>query len=194
MLPGWSVLVGAVIGLIGTVRYIGQTIGGQTRPNRMTWLMWSLAPLVAFVAERHAHVGWSQVMTLSVGLGPLAVFVASFANRDSYWRVGALDVACGLISLGGLAIYLATRRGDIAVIAAITADLAAGAPTLVKIHRHPETESFGPFVGGATNALIALGTITSWTFVAAGFPMFIAAYDLSAVCLLAAGRRRALRR
>ncbi len=56
------------------------TVRGHSQPNRVTWLLWGLAPMLAFAAELKAHVGLSALMTFSVGFNPLLVLAASFVN------------------------------------------------------------------------------------------------------------------
>ena len=47
MLDVHFVYLGAAIGAIGQVGYVVDTIRGRTQPNRVTWLLWALAPLLA---------------------------------------------------------------------------------------------------------------------------------------------------
>lgn len=182
MLPTNFVILGAVLNLIGSSIYVLQTIQGKIQPNRVTWFIWALAPLVAFSAEIGKGVGIHSLMTFMVGFGPLMVFVASFVNKKSVWKLTKLDVTCGILSLLGLFLWAITREGNVAIMLAITADALAAVPTVRKAYRHPQSENSWVFSMGAISAGITLLTIDTWTLAHYGFPLYILL-----VCLLIAG-------
>ena len=91
-----------------------------------------------------------------VGFMPLLVFVASFHNPESVWKIRRFDYACGLMSVVGTVVWLVTRNGVLAISAAIVADFLAGVPTLMKSWTHPETETVHTYVGrGAEHGHLA---------------------------------------
>ena len=173
MIPEWSVLIGSVFNLIGSTSYARDTLLGKTSPNRVTWFMWALAPLIAFSAQISKGVGLSSLMTFMVGFGPLTILIASFFNKKSVWKIGKLDVVCGGLSLMGLLIWLMIREGNIAILFSIFADFLAGVPTVIKAYKQPETESSLVFLFGAVSSGIALLTLNNWNFEYVGFPLYI---------------------
>lgn len=102
MLPTSFVIVGMIIGSIGAFWYLVDTIRGNVKPNRVSFLLWSIAPLIAFTAEIQKGVGIQSLMTFSVGFLPLLIFLASFINKKSEWKLTRFDLACGMLSLLGL--------------------------------------------------------------------------------------------
>lgn len=187
MLDVHFVILGAVIGLGGMLSYVRDTIRGVTQPNRVTWLMWSLAPFIAFAAEVQAGVGLRSLMTFVIGFGPLLILAASFVNRRAAWQIGPFDWLCGALSAAGLVIWLVTRHGTVAVVASIAADALAATPTLRKSWSAPETESASAYVTAAVNALITVLTIDRFTTANAAFPVYILAIA-SVESLLVVGR------
>ncbi len=173
MLDSHFVLLGAAFSIAGGGSYIISTLRGKTRPNRVTFALWALAPLVAFAAEIGKGVGLQSLMTFMVGFMPLMVLIASLANNKARWKLTTFDYTCGLLSLVGLALWLVTREGNMAILFSIIADGLAALPTIVKAYRHPETENWLGFGGGAVNAGITLLTIKHWTFANYGFPLYI---------------------
>jgi hypothetical protein len=184
------VLLGAALSLVGMVQYLrGMFRGeGEVQPNRVTWACWALAPLVAFAAELDEGVGLRSAMTFIVGFSPLVIFLASFANRAAYWRIGPFDTACGVLSVAAVAGWALTRSGVIAIVFAIVADAVAGVPTLVKTWRRPETEEPLIFLFAMLNGVIALLTIDRWTTAEAAFPLYIALIGLALTAIAYRGR------
>ena len=169
------VLLGAALTLVGSSRYALATVRGRTQPNRVTWFLWALAPLIGFAAQLDDGVGWPSVLTLSIGVGPAIIFSSTFVNRRSYWRITGFDLVCGAASLGALVVWLAVPDPGAAVLAAVLADLLAGIPTIRKAWSHPETEIATPFALGLLNATITLLTLDRWDLSTWAFPVYLVA-------------------
>ena len=167
------VILGVLIGLSGSLSYLISTVKGKTKPNRVTWFLWALAPFIAFAAEIKEGVGIQALMTFGVGFGPLIIFLASFINRESKWKLGRFDFICGSISLFGLFLWFATKNGNFAIFFSILADGAAAVPTFVKSYRFPETENYHVYLTTVISAAITLLTIRVWDFAHFGFPIYI---------------------
>jgi len=179
------VYLGAAIGISGSALYAVDTVRGRVQPNRVTWLLWAIAPLLAFAVEVDKGVGLRSLMTFIVGFGPLVVFGASFVNPSSVWKLGSLDYACGLLSVGGTIGWLVTRQGMVALVAAIAADALAAVPTVVKSWRMPQSESPAVYVGAFANAAITLLTVNQVSTAVVAFPVYIVAIAFLEIVLVA---------
>ncbi|OGG08117.1 hypothetical protein A3D05_05255 [Candidatus Gottesmanbacteria bacterium RIFCSPHIGHO2_02_FULL_40_24] len=167
------IIFGAVLSFIGQISYLTNTIGGKVKPNKVTWFFWALIPLVAFAAEIKQGVGLVSLMTFMVGFGPLTIFIASFVNKKSYWKIHPLDIFCGFLSVSGLVMWFLTKNANLAIMFSIFADGTAGVPTVIKASIAPETESSTIFFLSGINALITLLAITIWDFAHYAFPLYI---------------------
>jgi hypothetical protein len=172
------IYVGVILNFIGGVGYLIDTLKGKTKPNKVTWFFWALAPLIAFAAQIQQGVGLSAWMTFSVGFSPLLIFIASFINKQSEWKLTKFDLICGALALCGLILWSLTRVGNLAIIFSILADLLAATPTFLKAWKAPETESSLIYLLSGINGLIALLTLTAWTFEYYGFPLYILLFNI----------------
>jgi hypothetical protein len=190
------IYLGTAIGALGTAVYLRDTLRGTTKPNRVTWLLWAVAPLLAAAVELNAGVGLRALPTFMIGFLPLLVFAASFHNPVAVWKVRRIDYACGAMSVVGTVVWLVTRNGVLAISAAILADFLAGVPTVMKSWTHPETETVHSYIGAVISMGIVLLTIEHWTFDVAAFPIFIVCMGSVEVVLvgLEPGPRLRLRR
>ena len=105
--PRFAIL-GALIVLTGNAAYARDTVRGETQPNRVSWMLWALAPMIAFAAQVAQGVGLDAVLTLAVGIGPLLVVAASFLDPKAYARVTPFDAGCAALSLIALGAWAAT--------------------------------------------------------------------------------------
>lgn len=178
MLDQHFVILGAIIASVGSVSYLIDTLKGKVKPNRVSFLLWSLAPLIAFVAEIQQGVGIQALMTFVVGFFPLTIFIASFVNKKSEWRLHAFDLVCGALSLVGLILWYITKSGNIAILLSIVADGFAALPTVVKAFKYPETENALPYFTSMISATFTLLTVKVWNFPNIGFPIYIEGVSL----------------
>lgn len=177
MLPEFFVIIGTLIGAAGSVAYLIDTLKGKVKPNRVSFLLWSLAPIIAFFAQIQQGVGLESMMTLSTGVLPLTVFCASFFNKQSVWKLTRFDLPCGALSLVGLALWQITRVGNIAILFSIIADGFAAIPTLIKAYRYPDTEIAWPWMASVVGVILTLLTLSSITFANSGFIIYILVLD-----------------
>lgn len=173
MLDERFVYVAAILNVTGSTSYVIATLRGRTKPNRVTWFVWSFAPMVAFGAEVDEGVGAQSVMTFMVGFGPALIFLASFINPHSSWRLTPLDILCGILSAIAIGVWLFAGHGLAAIALTITADALAGFPTVIKAYRHPQSESPWVYWLAASSASITLLTVDDWNLAHYGFPVYI---------------------
>jgi hypothetical protein len=160
----------------------------------VTWLLWGLAPLLAFAVEINDGVGLRSLLTFMVGFGPLVVFAASFVNPKSVWKLGSLDYSCGALSIGGTIGWVVTRQGLVALGAAVAADALAGVPTLIKSWRRPESEGGSIYIGSFANAVITLLTVKHVSAPVVTFPLYIGILSLVQITLVSGRAGPRLRR
>jgi hypothetical protein len=185
-------ILGALITVAGSASYARDTMRGRTQPNRVTWILWTVAPLIAFAAEVVQGVGLESLMTLAVGVGPLLVVIASYLDPRAYYRLTRFDLICGALSVAALIAWGVTGTGDVAILFSILADFFGLIPTLRKAYRDPESESASAFVASGCGSVITLLTVApgNWTFANVGFPLYILAADLTLSSLILIPRRR----
>jgi hypothetical protein len=168
----------------GAFGYVRDTLRGVTSPNRVTWSLWAVEGILAFVIEIQEHVGPASLMTLMLGLVPLVVVAASFRNPHSVWKIGLFDVVCGSISVAGLVFWAFINEPTVALVAFVAADQMAGLPTIRKSWLAPSTESSGVFFLGTINCVITLLTLKHLTTAGVLFPGFVLIGDLIMTVLI----------
>ena len=157
--------------LSATSSYLYAVIKGKAKPHKVTWFLWALAPLIAFAAQISQGVGISSLMTFAVGFGPLLIFLASFINKKSDWKITNFDLFCGSISILAIILWFITKDAFLALILSMLADAVACIPTLIKSYTHPETEDLNAYVLAGISAIITLASLPLLTFTYYGFPL-----------------------
>jgi len=158
------IFLGVAINFFGTIKYVISMLKGETKPDKVTWLLWALIPMIAFAAQIKQGVGLIALPTFMAGFNPSLVFISSFVNKKAEWKLNKLDITCGILSVFGLILWQLTNTPNLAIIFAIIADGLAAFPTIVKSYTNPETENDIAYSVAAISALITLSTIKTWNF------------------------------
>ncbi len=172
------VFIAAFATLIATFSYIRSMFRGYAKPNRVSWLMWSIAPFIATAAAISSGVTWAAFPVFMSGFSPFLIFIASFILKKAYWQLKSFDYICGVLSALALILWYVTKDPDVAITFAIASDALASIPTLTKAWKHPETEVAWPFLIGIFNASTSLVVATIWTFSAYAFPAYLIVINL----------------
>lgn len=173
MLDQSFVIIGTIIGSIGGIGYLLDTIKGRAKPNRVSFLLWSIAPFIIFAAQLQQQVGLSVIMTFSTGFIPFLIFLASFTNKQAEWKLSKFDLLCGALSLVGIICWQLTQEGNLAIIFSIIADALAAIPTIRKAYYHPETEIAWPWISTVLGVILTILTLQTYTLANAGFMIYI---------------------
>lgn len=175
----------AIINVLGTITYIVDVFRGKARPNRVTWGVLTIAPMIAFASMLSQGVSVAQsIVTFSVGFSPFMIFVSSFLAKHPAWQLKKFDIVCGLLSLLGLLLWWVTGEGNVAIVFSILADGLAFLPTLIKSYFHPETESPWTFMASELATVIGLMTVTRWNFEHVGFQLYIFIANVVAILFI----------
>ncbi len=169
----YLVITAAVGSLLAAFVYIRSMLVGNTKPNRVSWLMWAIAPLIATAAALSNGVGWAVLPVFMAGFSPFLIFAASFFAKKAYWKLSSFDYVCGALSAVALIMWWLTKAPNIAIVFAIASDALASVPTLTKAWTNPETESVWPFLIGVFGAASSLTVATLWTFSEYAFPIYL---------------------
>jgi riboflavin transporter FmnP len=104
---------------------------------------------------------------------PLMIFLSSFINKNSYWKLWKLDYACLIIAILALVLWFITSNPLLAIIFWILADFIAAIPLLIKMYYYPETETIWPFIAGLIANASAFLVIENWILEQYLFPLYL---------------------
>ncbi|WKZ56703.1 MAG: hypothetical protein QY326_08210 [Bdellovibrionota bacterium] len=173
-LAHWLVVLSAFITVAGAMAYIRDTLAGATKPNRISWSMWAMAPLIGTGAAVSAGADlWATVRIFLAGFLPLLVFIASFVNPRSYWKLTTFDLLCGVSSVMALVFWLSIDEPRVAILLAAIGDGFASIPTIVKAWKYPETETGVTYLASFVSALLVLPSIPVWNVENASFQIYL---------------------
>jgi len=168
--PHSLVIISTLLMLWGGYAYFRDTLAGRTKPNRVSWFLWALAPLVSLGAAFSVDADiWASVRVLVGGVVPGVIFLGSFFNRKSYWKLTWFDWFCGGLSLTALLFWQLASSPLIAVLLATAANTFASIPTFIKAWNFPETETRLTFITSFLSAVLIVPAIPVWNIANSAF-------------------------
>ena len=188
MLPEYCAIVGAVIGSLGGLYYLYETITGKAQPNRITWLLWGIFPMVVFVAQRAQGVEGVSWASFVAGFTPLLVVAASFFNQKAYWESEPRDYYLMAAAVIGIVLWAITDNPNLAILFSVLADLLAGIPTLIKAYRHPRSESWMAYAISALGFGVSLLSVQTYSFESTTFVAYVFVLNGAVAVLASRGR------
>lgn len=188
-LAHWLIVLSALLSVAGAGVYIRDTLRGTTKPNRVSFFLWSAAPLIATTAALNVHADlWATVRIFMSGFMPLLVFAVSFINPQSYWKLTKFDFLCGAFSVLALMVWGIADSARTAILFAAIADGFAAIPTLRKAWNYPETETGITYVTAFLAAVIVIPAIPEWNIENAAFQVYL--LTANSLLLIAVYRKR----
>ena len=185
----WLVVLSMGLGVFGGYSYVRDTLKGITKPNRVSWGIIAAIPLLGIAASLDAGADpWAVARVVLAGLIPLAIFLASFVNRNAYWQLRVFDYFCGALAVCALGFWFFAGNPIVAIMLLISADFLASLPTVKKAWQHPETETGVTFIMGMVSMIIVLPSVHTWDVANTAFPLFV--LGINALLALGVYRKR----
>lgn len=167
------VFIGVGIQILGNLVYIKHMFKGEAKPNRVTWLIWSIAPMIATAAAVSNGVGWAVLPVFAAGFGPFLVLVASFFAQDAYWELKKTDYLFFILSLMALVFWGLTQIALVAIAFAILSEIFGAIPTVIKSWKFPETESGFNYIASIFSVLTSFLAMEAFSISELAFPVYL---------------------
>ncbi len=160
-----------LLSLLGFVPYVIATVRGKNRPNRATWVIWTIVGFALFFSYEAAGATHTLWVTASNVLAFAVVLVLSFKYGEGGW--GVFDLFC----LGGAGLGLAAwwyfHSPLPTLFISILIDLIGALPTLKKSYFHPEGEDLLTWICFWIANAINLFAIEQWSVSMALYPLYL---------------------
>lgn len=152
-------IVAALLAVAGNIPYLIDIVRGRVKPHAYTWFVWTLVSGIVFFGQLAAGAGIGALPTAASEVFTLIIFL--FSLKYGFKHVTRTDTVFLILALLGLVPWLLTKDPTVSVVIAVSIDLLAFAPTLMKTWRQPRTETpllFGSNVVRHLLALLSLQT------------------------------------
>jgi hypothetical protein len=169
----YLVFLWAFINILWIIPYIRDTLKWVTKPNRVTWLIWWLAPLITAIISFYNWVYLSAIPIFITWILPLLVFFISFFNKNSYWKLWYIDYFCWIFAILSLTLYFITKNVILSISLSILADFFATLPTLIKSWKSPYSETLISYILAFLSFFTSFFAMKSFDFLELAFILYL---------------------
>jgi F0F1-type ATP synthase assembly protein I len=178
---------GILIG-VSAIPYIRDIFLFKTKPERMTWFLWSVLLAIAFFAQISKGGTWSLITTGVDFLGVIIIFILSL--KYGMGGMKKLDIVALIGAMIGLVLWYITDEALTALLITIFIDFLAGMLTIVKTYKEPHTETMKAYVICGTGGLLGALSVGEFNFSLIIFPLWICILNYTIAITVVLGKRK----
>lgn len=163
--------ISGLLFMFSAVPYVRSILKGNTKPQRITWLIWTILVFIAFFSQLAKGATWSLLLTAGDAITIVIVFIFSFKYGVGGFR--KIDIL-SLIGAGvSLLLWYLTNEPAIALFLIILIDIIGSNLTIIKTWKNPETENWVGWAMCGVGGVFGILSVGSFNFVLLSYPIYI---------------------
>jgi hypothetical protein len=176
-------IIAGIVSLIAYLIYFRSILKGESKPNRVTWWIWTFMGAVlalSYYASGARDTIWSPIVEF---IGPFvtALLAIKYGEGGIAEKADILCFAGGVVSI---IIWIATGNPIVALTLNLLIDFFAIIPTIKKSYLRPEGESFWAWTGTGLGDFLNLMSVEKFTFAIIIYPAWMLFDDLIIILLV----------
>lgn len=173
--------------MLSVIPYARSIFKLETKPQRMTWFIWSVVTFIAFFSQLAKGGTWSLLLTVGDTMAVLIIFILSFKFGVSGYRKIDILSLCGVgISL---ILWYFTKEPAVALYLIIITNFIGANLTIVKTWKDPRSENWIGWAMCGVGGFLGTLAVGEWNFILLLFPIYIFLIN-SAMAIIIISRRR----
>lgn len=172
----------AILALIVLIPYIRSILQGKTKPNRASWLIWTVVN-VSLLASYH-YSGATTTIWLAASYNIISVTVFLLSLKYGVGGYAVLDIVCIVGALLGLVLWKLTDNPTTALYLNIFMDALGFLPTIKKAYLSPGSENTFAWSMSVVANVLNVCALTTWQLKIALFPIYNLTFNAVVAVLL----------
>ncbi len=182
---GW---LSAILSIIMVIPYIHDILKQRAKPERASWLIWTVLGSIAFFSQWAKGATDSLWLTAGQTLGTVIVFLLSLK-----YGVGGLtkrDTRALIAACVGLALWYLTSEPLLALIFVIIIDCIGVYLTLLKIYHDPNSETRTMWLISGTSGIFGALAVGSFNPILLAYPLYIVIVNYTTVAAITLAKKK----
>lgn len=160
-----------ILMMLSVIPYARSILKGNTKPQRITWLIWTILILIAFFSQLAKGATWSLLLTAGDAIAILITFILSIKFGVGGFR--KIDIL-SLVGAGvSLLLWYLTNEPAVALFLIILIDIIGVNLTIIKTWKNPETENWVAWAICGVGGFFGILAVGSFNFVLLSYPVYI---------------------
>lgn len=179
-----STLSGIVF-LLGFVPYIRAIVSGETKPSKMSWLIWASLDVITLIAMLYQHSVNGQI--IGAVSGAFVVLALAMKYGKPGWTT--LDKFCLAGAILGIVLWQTTSNPDLGIVVSAMTAVIGSIPTFVNAWKNPQQEDFTAWTIFWISCVMAMLAIPKYTIADAAQPISFTIIESTVMFILLIRRR-----
>lgn len=175
MTQQWFGYLAVPILFIGYLPYFVDIYHHKTKPQRASWLIWTVLGIIAFFSQLASGASWSLVFVGVDTLIVLVVFIISISHGTG--GVSLRDKISLAMAALGLVLWYLTSEPLVALLIVIGIDAIGMYLTAVKSYQRPKTETTFFWIMSSLAAFSSALAVGNWSFSLLVYPVYLTLAD-----------------
>jgi len=181
-------LIAGVLGFVCCIPYIRDILLKKTKPERASWLIWTVLGGISFLSQLAKGASNSLWMTGADTLGVAITFI--LALRYGIGGLTSRDIKALLVALIGLVLWYFTKEPAFALIIVILVDGAGAVLTILKAYADPSSETMSTWFLSGLSGFVAAFAVGSFNWILLSYPIYIGIANWSVIGAMLLGKRK----
>ncbi len=182
---GW---ISGLLSALCYLPYLRDIVKGKTKPERASWLIWTVLGGIAFFSQLAKGATDSLWMTSVQSLGVAIIFL--LALKYGTGGLGRKDYLALSFAAVGIVLWYVTKEAAIALYIIIAIDAVGALLTIHKAYLDPGSETFSTWFLAGISGLFACLAVGEWSFVLLSYPVYICLINLAVTVAMRIGEKK----
>ncbi|MEM6944669.1 MAG: hypothetical protein AAF565_13040 [Pseudomonadota bacterium] len=182
-------LIAFALSVIAFYPYLRDTIAWKTRPQRASWLIWSVLSSISFVSQVAEGASTSLVYAGVQCAGTLTILALAW-SRGLGGFLHPRDLLVISAAGAGLAIWYVTEDAAWALAISCSISLVGGTVTVAKAYWNPQTETMSFWMISFLAACFGAGSVGMWDPILLMYPVYLMVLKTAIITAMVLGRER----
>lgn len=181
--------ISAVLSILMVVPYIRDIFLLKTKPERASWLIWTVLGFIAFFSQLAKGATDSLWLTGGQTLAVLIIVLLSIK-----YGMGGLtnrDIKALIAAAIGLIIWYITKEAAWALLIVVVIDSVGTLLTAIKSYEYPESETFSTWIMSGTSGIFGALAVGAIHPILLAYPLYIVIANYTIVITMLLGKRKA---
>lgn len=180
-------LTSGILGLVYCFPYIRDILLHKTKPERASWLIWSVLGSISFFSQLAKGATNSLWMTGADTLGVVVIFLLALKYGEG--GLAPRDIKALIVASLGLVIWYFTKEPAFALFIVILVDGAGAILTILKAYEDPGSETMSAWFISGLSGFVAALSVGSLNWILLSYPLYIGIANWAVIVAMLLGKR-----
>ena len=179
----------SILGIIGAIPYIKDTYNRKTLPHRFAWFIFLVISIISFASQYALGARASLFFASWFICNNIIIFSLSMRKNGGYGGITTINIIGLVLALVSIILWVTLSSPLAALLSVLTAEIIGALMIVVKIYKHPGSETLIMWALGIVASGINILAVGKLDFALLAFPVYLFIANIAIVSAALLGTR-----